>query len=870
MVIQQHVALQCEALAHYKPDKKEGTSLHAVRKLNTGIFDLSLDDIEELFQYLDDDHNGALEFAEIARLFKAVLSPPCTDTEVEILFELTDKNSNGLVNIGELQRALREGPFRDHILQLQREATAKQALGRSMGHKTSVSREQLVERLNWRANRDDSFRTLPLSLVVLIVFSGLVVLHLQVWKRQQLQRGIEQWVDGYGANYPGPYHGEHVGDPTQMWEWLVSSGLTSLLGYCRNDSATGQPLCPFATRHVLVGDVRLRQRRRGGAVRSEWLLHSPPAREHLRASPGDLRGAAAATSRVLWSSGWADGDTDSLDLVLTSWNERVGMFAITEVRADFDSWGFVVPHTVARAVVIEPYSEKWILVVDVIYLMLLIYPTYGELKDIFSGMRVSGLRSGCKDYWGFWNGIDWMSIVLGWTNIALWLAFCMATQADAIQGLLEVRDTRDVLVSHVMSLETGVLEAAEENLSQIAGLFYALQIIMGFNVVSIMLKFFKAFQANPRLQLVTNTLIQASDELFHFLIVFLAIFMGFSVSGHILFGDDLIEFSSFDRSMDTSFRTLLGDFGWYSEQSVSDKGLGSGLPHFMLALWFCSYSTFVTLIILNMLLAIIMDHYSALVTNVRAASDAPTIWKQTTNYIKRARDTKGFIPIFTMLHQLRDKDNPAHLEDSVTEASLMEAFGGMKAEQAEFIMKWLTTWAAERARAEGDEENIARLKEVSSLLQAMSDQVHVISLSTSLVTNRLHDLQSSVAARLDSLETNVSTTVAKIADLETSMQRGQEPSSNWSRTAPLLQPLHLTPHLDERAHASARLTAHGREDQPRGSPGAAQSPANPGVAEPKLVAETPARAKREKLELQPCCGPAQRGAKSTIAADRRR
>merc|ERR1719401_2621911 len=118
---------------------------------------------------------------------------------------------------------------------------------------------------------------------------------------------------------------------------------------------------------------------------------------------------------------------------------------------------------------------------------------------------------------------------------------------------------------------------------------------MGVNVVSIMLKFFKAFQANARLQLVTNTLMHAADELFHFMIVFTAIIIGFVLSGHILFGDDLVEFSSFDRSLNTAYVCLLGDFGWYTEQAVSDKDLGSGMPQFVLAMWFVLYSSFVVL-----------------------------------------------------------------------------------------------------------------------------------------------------------------------------------------------------------------------------------------------------------------------------------
>jgi len=865
-----------QRLSRLSRDSDAAAQLAAVTKLNAGTFDLSLEDLQELFRFLDSDHNGQLEFSEIARLFKTVLQPPCTDIEVEVLFELTDKNANGLVNMSELQRALASGPFKEHLCQLQREAAAKQQLEMNMGqHAFAITREILLERLNWRVNRDDSFRTLPLSLVMLLVFITLVIMHLQVWNRQQLQRGIELWIDGYGANYPGPYHGEHVGDPTQMWEWIDTSGLSALLGYCSNATDTGKPSCPFATRSQLLGDVRLRQRRRVGEDRTAWLLHSPAAEAHLRASPGDFRGAAAATAKTLWRGGWADDDADSLDLILTSWNQRLAMFGVTEVRADFDSHGFMVPHVVCRAVVVQPYTEVWSYLVDAIYILLLAFPTYAEVKELLGNMRLAGPRRGCKQYWGFWNLVDWASIIMGWTNVVLWLTYYFATQAEGIQAVLEERGAGGLsLVSTAMSLDTAVIEAAEESLVRITRLFSLMQIVMGVNVLTIMLKFFKAFQANPRLQLVTNTLIQASDELFHFLIVFMAIFLGFSVSGHILFGDDLLEFSSFSHSTDTAFRTLLGDFGWYSDEAVSDKGLGSGMPHWMLAAWFCSYSTFVTLIILNMLLAIIMDHYTGLVMHVRSASDAPTIWKQTANYIQRARDTKGFIPFNTMLSRLRDKDNPAHVGEQITRESLVEAFDGMKVEQAEFIMNWLTKWATEQARAECDEENIARLKEVATLVRTMQDQVHVISLSTSLVTNRLHEFQGCVNSRLDHLEAGVESTAARVAEVESLLQKQRlEQGSHWARSTSrhhppvgqLLPPSlpHAPPGAEHPGHFSA-----GRPDAI--AAGELLSPAATDGPEPKLVGEQPAKARREKAELQPCCGPAQTGAKTSITTDRRR
>merc|ERR1719277_2379520 len=115
---------------------------------------------------------------------------------------------------------------------------------------------------------------------------------------------------------------------------------------------------------------------------------------------------------------------------------------------------------------------------------------------------------------------------------------------------------------------------------------------MGAMAVTIVLKFFKAFQANPRLRLVTDTMKKAAEDIAHFSIVFFAVFLAFSVIGHIFFGGDLVQFASFTRSINTAFSTLMGDFGWYVDVVDGMVGLRSGMPKIMLIVWFWVYMIF--------------------------------------------------------------------------------------------------------------------------------------------------------------------------------------------------------------------------------------------------------------------------------------
>merc|ERR1719163_1577417 len=102
--------------------------------------------------------------------------------------------------------------------------------------------------------------------------------------------------------------------------------------------------------------------------------------------------------------------------------------------------------------------------------------------------------------------------------------------------------------------------------------------------------------------MVTDTMIRASEDLFHFTVVFASIFVGFALLGHLLFGEDLIEFSTYIKSVNTAYECLLGDFGWYVERVISDVPLGSGMPFFVIVIWFYSFTFIVVLVMMNMLL----------------------------------------------------------------------------------------------------------------------------------------------------------------------------------------------------------------------------------------------------------------------------
>jgi len=118
----------------------------------------------------------------------------------------------------------------------------------------------------------------------------------------------------------------------------------------------------------------------------------------------------------------------------------------------------------------------------------------------------------------------------------------------------------------------------------------------------IILRLFKAFSAQPRLAIVTETLYVTGVDLLHFLLVFISVFVTLSISGLVLFGRAMPSFTTFPRAAGAIFRIMMLDFDWETFGHHGVSRFESGL---FLMLCVC----LLNLVFLNMTLSIVMDGY---------------------------------------------------------------------------------------------------------------------------------------------------------------------------------------------------------------------------------------------------------------------
>jgi len=110
----------------------------------------------------------------------------------------------------------------------------------------------------------------------------------------------------------------------------------------------------------------------------------------------------------------------------------------------------------------------------------------------------------------------------------------------------------------------------------------------------------------PRLGVITRSLRLALPDLLHFALVAGAVFVGYSMTAFLIFGNTVPQFSGFGASVNACFSMMLGDFS----DVAAALGQLDGVTGVAGGLFFWSYMLLVFLVLLNFLLAIIVDAFS--------------------------------------------------------------------------------------------------------------------------------------------------------------------------------------------------------------------------------------------------------------------
>mmetsp|Transcript_60169 Transcript_60169/g.105411 ORF Transcript_60169/g.105411 Transcript_60169/m.105411 type:complete len:1208 (+) Transcript_60169:107-3730(+) len=315
---------------------------------------------------------------------------------------------------------------------------------------------------------------------------------------------------------------------------------------------------------------------------------------------------------------WLDDRTMKIEIAIPVYNGQFGVHSIIFVDFFFSRGGHIWKRIIPMSTYSQWFHGMWNIIPDVAWLLGLMWIVFSEVYKIHQVFSVGGCKAVRKDYLSFWNVTDWTTVGVG-IGIIIGLAFrWMKTRVvnDSLKALGELHEVdnrvayREQAVKYIDALQEEVMQA------------HVFRILLGLYPMLIVVRLFKAFAAQPRLSLVTRTLGSAGVDLIHFLLVFASIFMTYAIAGVVLFGREVDGFTNLSRATNTCFRCMMGDFDWEELQKVGRIEAG---------IWFVTFMVIIVLIMLNMLLAIVMDAYSE---QKQAIGNAETLWEE----FKQARE----------------------------------------------------------------------------------------------------------------------------------------------------------------------------------------------------------------------------------------
>eukprot|EP00931_Biecheleriopsis_adriatica_P048449 TRINITY_DN27989_c1_g1_i1.p1 TRINITY_DN27989_c1_g1~~TRINITY_DN27989_c1_g1_i1.p1 ORF type:complete len:830 (-),score=164.19 TRINITY_DN27989_c1_g1_i1:144-2633(-) len=332
----------------------------------------------------------------------------------------------------------------------------------------------------------------------------------------------------------------------------------------------------------------------------------------------------------LESSGWLDPNTFHVKVSFLTYNANFDLLALTSIHFTFHRTGHIYKNIVHETAMLKPYEAWYLPVIQGLFWAQIVFLLFQENMEIYQTLTRE-LQHGhhfwewLKSYATVWNFVDWISILLAfailglWINQTIWQSHIQTKllSYEALRCWDEADDTCDAAFADLMN-----------QVDALALQMRRAGIVMGFYPICIMLRLFKAFSHQPRLAVVTRTMSSAAGDLFHFGLVFMSIYVTYGYMAQAFFGRECEDFATVGTSLIMLFRLLQGDFD--TEPMFQAVGRPIGF------IFFSSYMLLTVMLLLNMLIAIIMDVYEK---SKAEALSSELLWEDCFTMIRRAVET---------------------------------------------------------------------------------------------------------------------------------------------------------------------------------------------------------------------------------------
>jgi len=369
-------------------------------------------------------------------------------------------------------------------------------------------------------------------------------------------------------------------------------------------------------------------------------------------------------TQLLRDEEWLSHPTSLVEAQMVLYNGETTSFIYARVNYQLDRTGYLFPKLTVSTLPAQVYAYTAAIVMDVILLFMVLGLFLDQLVVLFKHWRLGKVRDAIR-----FNLVLNLAVCGVGFGLAGYFGFLHSQTTQLIDELLAVPPPPDTGLPPDPTGNDGWAERhAKLDIfyDTMHGLVYyqdAADVVVFWYVLLLVVKFFEAFSAVPRLAVISRTLQMATWDLVHFLLVFGLIFLSYSVGAFFLFGQKLLEWSSPGRALNTSFRALMGDFNFQDMYAVAPVSS---------TIWFWSYMTLIFLVMLNMLLAIIMDTYCEVKEQSKSNADLLTAMQDVMTAYRLRK------------HQMLDKIEQVIDEAHTLDEASLEAAGMPKRHASQF------------------------------------------------------------------------------------------------------------------------------------------------------------------------------------------
>mmetsp|Transcript_35263 Transcript_35263/g.59431 ORF Transcript_35263/g.59431 Transcript_35263/m.59431 type:complete len:1530 (-) Transcript_35263:238-4827(-) len=311
---------------------------------------------------------------------------------------------------------------------------------------------------------------------------------------------------------------------------------------------------------------------------------------------------------------FVDRATKTLEVYMPMYNGAADAFVLFRYKFWKEAGGGIKWNHETAVVDMNLYdsTEDYVrLLFELIFVILIFYSAYSEGLDVVKSYRQTGnvFHAFSKYFWQMSNTLDAVSIFLNFLGIFLWISFVVTVEKFDIKLNYDA-DTKTK--GRLLYKEENLRELAKD-LGDLIELVYIYQLylsVCGFNLILFLLRIFKLMHFQPNIGIVTRTVLQALPDLMHFAILLSIILTIYAVVGHVIFGAIIEEFSSMSWAYYTVFHMMLGDFTDAAYLLLRRQTFDMGMLAIPAVLFYYSFMSIVFLVVLNFLLAIVVDSFA--------------------------------------------------------------------------------------------------------------------------------------------------------------------------------------------------------------------------------------------------------------------